>query len=150
MLAVNPTDPALAAWPGLDTLVRRVILRRPEEAELAPAATRRAASTARAAAPRGPRPELVPLTSRDDGAEAEALRHRAAQSRPRRSRRLTRFGLRAGRLAGGWRPSSASGGAALNPPVAEWRDTTAMPRLCRELLEKASGIRSRARSSCSR
>ena len=34
MLTVNPTDPALAAWPGLDTLVRRVVLRRPEETSL--------------------------------------------------------------------------------------------------------------------
>ncbi len=31
MLAVNPNDPALAAWPGMDTLIRRVLLRRPEE-----------------------------------------------------------------------------------------------------------------------
>src|SRR5439155_487815 len=31
MLAVNPTDAALATWAGLDTLVRRVVLRRPEE-----------------------------------------------------------------------------------------------------------------------
>jgi hypothetical protein len=31
ILAVNLTDPALARWRGLDTLVRRVVLRRPEE-----------------------------------------------------------------------------------------------------------------------
>ena len=31
MLGLNPTDPALAVWPGLDTFIRRVILRRPEE-----------------------------------------------------------------------------------------------------------------------
>ena len=31
MLTVNLTDTALATWPGLDTLVRRVVLRRPEE-----------------------------------------------------------------------------------------------------------------------
>lgn len=31
MLAVNPLDPALAKWPGMDTLVRRVLFRRPEE-----------------------------------------------------------------------------------------------------------------------
>lgn len=31
MLAVDPSDPALAAWPGMDSLVRRVILRRIEE-----------------------------------------------------------------------------------------------------------------------
>jgi hypothetical protein len=31
MLAVNPTDPSLVAWKGLDTFVRRLVLRRPEE-----------------------------------------------------------------------------------------------------------------------
>jgi hypothetical protein len=31
ILAVKLSDPALAAWPGLDTLVRRVVFRRPEE-----------------------------------------------------------------------------------------------------------------------
>ncbi len=32
MLTVKLTDPALLAWPGLDSLVRRVVFRRPEEA----------------------------------------------------------------------------------------------------------------------
>ena len=31
MLTINPNEEALVAWPGLDTLIRRVILRRPEE-----------------------------------------------------------------------------------------------------------------------
>lgn len=31
MLGVSPTDPSLVAWKGLDTLVRRLVLRRPEE-----------------------------------------------------------------------------------------------------------------------
>ena len=31
MLTINPNEEALLAWPGLDTLVRRVVLRRPEE-----------------------------------------------------------------------------------------------------------------------
>ena len=29
MLAINPNEEALLAWPGLDTLIRRVVLRRP-------------------------------------------------------------------------------------------------------------------------
>jgi len=33
MLAVNPNDPSLAAWPGMDSLVRRVLLRRVEEVQ---------------------------------------------------------------------------------------------------------------------
>jgi hypothetical protein len=31
MLSINPNEESLLAWPGLDTLVRRVVLRRPEE-----------------------------------------------------------------------------------------------------------------------
>ncbi len=31
MLALKPTEAALTNWPGLDTMVRRIILRRPEE-----------------------------------------------------------------------------------------------------------------------
>ena len=31
MLAVSLSDPDLIGWPGFDTLVRRVVLRRPEE-----------------------------------------------------------------------------------------------------------------------
>ena len=37
MLTLNPNDEALLAWPGLDTLVRRVVLRRPEEPRVAEA-----------------------------------------------------------------------------------------------------------------
>ena len=33
MLAIDPAEPALVAWPGMDSLVRRVILRRVEEAQ---------------------------------------------------------------------------------------------------------------------
>jgi hypothetical protein len=38
MLAVSLTDPDLLSWPGYDTLVRRVILRRPEERQIEPMA----------------------------------------------------------------------------------------------------------------
>ena len=34
MLAVSLSDPDLIGWPGFDTLVRRVVLRRPEERQL--------------------------------------------------------------------------------------------------------------------
>ena len=44
MLTINPTEPVLAAWPGLDTMVRRVVLRRPEEAVLGPAGSIRPAT----------------------------------------------------------------------------------------------------------
>ena len=37
MLTINPGEPVLATWPGLDTMVRRVVLRRPEESQVGPA-----------------------------------------------------------------------------------------------------------------
>ena len=77
MLTINPTDPSLVAWPGLDTLIRRVVLRRPEEAASAPA------PTTYGMAPPGPQlegPDLswYRIASRDAGAEADALWIRAS------------------------------------------------------------------------
>ena len=51
MLTINPNEEALLAWPGLDTLVRRVVLRRPEEPLGPPGRVRRVRS--RAAGRRG-------------------------------------------------------------------------------------------------
>ena len=62
VLSVNPSDPALAAWPGLDTLVRRVVLRRPEEdTHLADALERPILPAADLPIAGRPRPELGPL-----------------------------------------------------------------------------------------
>jgi hypothetical protein len=36
MLGIKLTEPALVAWPGLDTMVRRVVLRRPLEDQIGP------------------------------------------------------------------------------------------------------------------
>ena len=49
LVGLNPTDPALATWPGLNTFVRRVVLRRPDEPPARPAAT-----NVRGPAPPGP------------------------------------------------------------------------------------------------
>src|SRR5208337_2968860 len=67
MLTINPTDPSLVAWPGLDTLIRRVVLRRPEES----------ASPLWAGQLEGPDLSWYRITSRDAGAEADALQIRA-------------------------------------------------------------------------
>jgi hypothetical protein len=129
MLTINPNDPALLAWPGLDTLVRRVILRRPEEPIVGaggfdgisfqpPSRGRlygqdlswyRIASrdSAGAAAPPPaaaiPDPDRPPIAERADDPDAETPWNK---------------------LAG----------------VADWRDTARLPQLARELLKAASGI----------
>lgn len=65
MLAVDPNDPALVRWPGLDTLVRRLVLRRPEETRgddaLAPHASQLLS---------GPELSWVRYVARDLGASA--------------------------------------------------------------------------------
>ena len=76
MLTINPTDPSLVSWPGLDTLIRRVVLRRPEEA--ASAAAFSALGMGPPAAPlEGPDLSWYRITSRDAGAEADAMTVRA-------------------------------------------------------------------------
>lgn len=65
MFACNPNDPALAAWTGMDSLVRRVMLRRVEEAPT-PSADRRDYAFLS-----GPELTWVRLLGRDLGATYE-------------------------------------------------------------------------------
>jgi len=130
MLTLNPNEEALLAWPGLDTLIRRVILRRPEEP-----------TRERNVADRSPnRPELERLlgadlswyriTSRDAGSDAAASIPRGSSADP------------AGASRKDLRDTPEAGEAYWNqtPGVADWRDSARLPRLCRDLLEEASGI----------
>ncbi len=142
MLTINPTDPSLASWPGIDTLIRRVVLRRPEEVGGGqPSNDNPAAFPTSRPLLEGPDLSWYRITSRDAGAEGGAARARAAQAA-----RTTPPGNKFGQPSV---PSSAGQGsltaeaeeAALNRTgVAEWRDTTTLPRVCRDLLEKAAGI----------
>ncbi len=144
MLTVNPTDPSLVNWPGLDTLVRRVLLRRPEDPAPAPSGLNSVMP------PSGPQlegPDLswYRITSRDAGAEVEMMRQRASQAARQSSTQppAGRYGSAAVSAQPVGSPGSASvvEEAALNRMgVAEWRDTAALPRLCRDVLERASGI----------
>jgi len=137
MLTINPTDPSLVAWPGLDTLIRRVVLRRPEEGGSA-------GGPGGAGQLEGPDLSWYRIASRDAGAEADALRIRASQAA---ARQATMPNNRYGPPS--ISPLPANPGSGLSPAeetaqsrigVAEWRDTAALPRLCRDTLEKASGI----------
>jgi hypothetical protein len=131
MLTLNPTEPALAAWPGLDTMVRRVILRRPEEPVVGAAGfdgvTYQSARRGRLGAA-----DLTwyRITSRDARAEEDAEPRRPeppraadSQARPRPED-----------------PTDAEDAPSAAFGVADWRDSMRFPTLGRDLLEEASGI----------
>ncbi len=126
MLAVSLSNPDLMGWSGFDTLVRRVVLRRPEERQVSSLAFDAAGSLV---APRfspltGPDLTTVRYVSRDLGAP-----NRQAVDED------------------GMPISSSTYAASMNPgepvyevPVGEWLDSSALPSLSRSVLEKASGI----------
>jgi hypothetical protein len=149
MLSVNPTDAALATWPGLDTLVRRVVLRRPEEK-----LERRYGISAFQGvhAPvfgrlSGPQLTWFRLLSRDFGTPRTRLDSLA-------SRTTAQAGAAVGDTSvpslsqSPSQSQSPGGGTRLRgrlrnysrEPVAEWDDELALPKLCRNELERASGI----------
>ena len=135
MLTVNPTDAALATWPGLDTLVRRVILRRPEEARdrtnspqgvgLSPPVFTKLSA-----------PELTwfRLLSRDFSSPSA----RTASPKPEEESPAGAESYPQGNWARAARRRPLRDFS--QAPVAEWKDDTALPRLCRDELERASGI----------
>jgi len=133
MLALNPNEEALLAWPGLDTLIRRVVLRRPEETSSEWASSEGLTSSS---AGRG---RLLSqdlswyrITSRDlatppvDG----------ATDKPEPKTKV------AAQLAVADAAAEPAGESDLHqfPAVGDWRDSATLPRLSRDLLEEASGI----------
>jgi hypothetical protein len=143
MLALNPTDPALAAWLGLDTFVRRVVLRRPEDPIRGP--------VVRIGRQLGPEPEVslpgpdlswVRYLSRDMKAP------RSEELRPKRAT-ASEDPFDAVEMRPIPARSAPSGGGDDDPtddnlpkePVAAWLDSAALPVLCRDTLEEASGIK---------
>ena len=143
MLTINPNDPSLTSWPGLDTLIRRVVMRRPEE-------VLQGRGTGLRPPPRalleGPDLSWYRIASRDSGVDAELARDRAAQAAARMATppggAFARPAVRgqAQPTSEGSLTSQAEDAALHRQGVAEWRDTSALPRLCRDLLEQASGI----------
>lgn len=139
MLALDPTDPALVAWPGLDTLVRRVVLRRPEEG----LANRSAwVDLGRFQPPRfgplaGPDLSWVRYLTRDLGGPIE---------RPVAPDPNDPFAQSAtSGLDPTVPPIQRASGPEPGPSiprlsVADWNDASALPQFCRKALETASGI----------
>jgi len=131
MLAINPNEEALLAWPGLDTLVRRVILRRPEEgsADWGEAA----GFNSQPGQGRLLAPDLswYRIASRDTGSDTGLPAARGS------------IGIDLGRAAQhdlGDSPEALEAYVNQLAGVADWRDSARLPRLSRDLLEQASGI----------
>ena len=126
MTSVGLTEPDLVGWPGFDTLLRRVILRRPEERISEP--FRYNANGIGFLPPRyeslvGPDLTGVRYLSRDLGAPT---RQEVDED---------------GQLAlQGYTVNGRVPGSNVEVPVGEWLDTAELPSLARERLEQASGI----------
>jgi hypothetical protein len=135
MLTINPTEPVFATWRGLDTLVRRVVLRRPEEGVVGPGPYANAVTmTPQRGFLTGPQLTWYRITSRDARPDEDTAGHLPEIAPPPPP------------------PVVSLEQAENNPPmveeeaaipgggVADWRDTTRFPTLSRDLLEEASGI----------
>jgi hypothetical protein len=142
MLTVNPTDPTLSVWPGLDTMIRRVVLRRPEETRNIPE------SGMDPSLPQGmlrtlEGPDLTwyRIASRDVGSEVQAMKSRLTQATippPATAARSTKQSQ--SQPVAGPGQGDAEEAVMRRLGASEWRDTSPLPHLCQDLLEKASGI----------
>ena len=122
MLAVALTNPDLAKWEGYDTLLRRVVLRRPEE---------RLTDTVQAKVNGGFEPAHFEMLTARDLTEVRYLA---------RNLGVTPFkpdkgGEPQGFLVNGFNPANRT-----QFPTNDWLDAGALPILARETLDKASGI----------
>jgi hypothetical protein len=141
MLAFNPNDPALASWPGIDTFVKRVILRRPEESLMSRMPwDGQSFNASKYGALPGPDLSWFRYLSRDMGSGLPRSKPSDAASK-----------------------NPATSTVVVTPPpaptspppqdidnltfqipdtaVAEWLDSSAVPRMGREALKESSGIK---------
>lgn len=149
MLGVGLTDPALLGWSGYDTMVRRVVLRRPEEPLLAelryadPNTGQSGYLPPMYGALNAPDLTWVRLLGRDLGAASRRITVEddadgtgtIVSSTPGAA--MTKVGTPAAAS------STIAQAARLSPfhvPVGEWLDDAALPRMSRNALEHASGI----------
>ncbi len=139
MLTINPTEPTFAQWTGLDTMVRRVVLRRPEESY------QRVARPGLGSMPIAGAPAHAPgylgphdltwyrITSRDALPGNDRGPMPPAPRAPPSDARKDLGDADVTTLATEEEPVSLTG-------VADWRDTSRFPMIARELLEQASGL----------
>jgi hypothetical protein len=130
MLSINPNEEALLAWPGLDSLIRRVILRRPEE----PVGDWDLTEGSITQPPRGrllaPDLSWYRIASRDTGSDTGlAAPRRPGTDTPPVSQEELKDN-----------PDAVESYLSQLSGVSDWRDNARIPRLCRDLLEQASGI----------
>ncbi|WP_237722792.1 hypothetical protein [Singulisphaera acidiphila] len=136
MLALNPTDPALVAWPGLDTLVRRVILRRPEDNVFGWGGWNgRSVEPAKFGPLLGPDLSWFRILSRDLGASLPR-----PYVKPAADPVDEVTGLNTNPVASPGAEAAAENAANSANSVAEWVDSSALPKMSRDALEDASGI----------
>lgn len=136
MLALNPTDPALVAWPGLDTLVRRVILRRPEDNVFGWGGWNgRSNEPAKFGPLLGPDLSWFRILSRDLGA---SLPRPYAKPAANSAGEVAELNTNTVALPGA--EAAAENAANSANSVAEWVDSSALPKMSRDALEDASGI----------
>lgn len=142
MLGLSPTDPALASWPGLDTFVRRVVLRRPEEPRVASAFIDSQGFHPPVFRPlSGPSLSWYRLLGRDLGASDRRppLYHELEQA----NRPVATVATKPA-LPGFAQNASGTEEEELDRPslpVAEWLDSSGLPAMSRKMLEDASGIK---------
>lgn len=122
ILALTPTDPSLTRWRGLDTLVRRVVLRRPEEA-LPPARTS-VGNERKAPIIAGPDLTWLRIAARDTGGPV------TIDPTQRETTYSPAFGA----------SLAIDDNIYPKEEVATWTDASILPTMAREQLEKASGI----------
>jgi hypothetical protein len=136
MLTLNPIEPVMMAWPGLDTLVRRVILRRPEEAVIGSAGF-------------DGNVYQGPVRGRLGGAELtwyritsrDARPHEDAAGRMPKPPQVRELPKRSGpEPLPGTEEDTTLDTQVSAVGVADWNDLTRFPTLSRDLLEEASGI----------
>ncbi len=145
MLGIGLNDPGISSWPGFSTMVRRVVLRRPED-PLGEELRYNNMGGGGYLAPRydslvGPDLTWTRIFGRDLGAPERRvdLSDDDPQSVPQ-AQPSTKKALPTTPPAIGWNRNQQPSIAPFQIPVAEWLDNAALPRMSREKLEQASGI----------
>jgi hypothetical protein len=132
MLTINPNDESLLAWPGLDTLVRRVVLRRPEEPVVSPGdASRPSSEPLHNGRLTAAELSWYRIMSRDAIGGTATPGNVAVIPEPTEAPPSN---------VNNNDPDAAENAFNRQLGVAEWRDGAKLPKLSNDLLDQASGI----------